>query len=217
MESFMINSFELKNISFSHKEQKIINRLNLSHKHGDIALWVGPSGGGKSSLAKIICSHLKATAGELKIFGQNVQKAGLDRLYVGHENDLFQWQTFEKHIQFLFAHRYSKKFATEDEIRQYAQMLEIQTLLKKYPSQISMGEARRFQILRALLLKSEIVIFDETFSALDAQLKQRIMPRLNEIWKKNKTSVVIISHESDKNHILVFNQILDFSTFSKDK
>lgn len=214
-----MNAFEVKNITFSHNDQKILSNLNIAHAKGNVALWLGPSGGGKTSLAKIICSHLKISNGELLINGSGVNSASLDRLYVCHENDLFVWQTLQQHINFLLKHVSIKDAPSQDQINTWAEMLEIGELLNKYPSQISMGQARRFQILRSLILKAELVIFDETFSALDSKLKLRIMPKLFDLWKNKKTSVVIISHESDKNFNIAFDQILDFSElpFLNDK
>lgn len=209
-----MNAFEVKNITFSHKDQKILSNLNVAHPKGHVALWLGPSGGGKTSLAKIICSHLKVNSGELLINGQTVNSADLNRLYVCHENDLFIWQTLQVHINFLLKNINIKDAPSMEQIKQWAEMLEISELMNKYPSQISMGQARRFQILRSLILKSELVIFDETFSALDNKLKMRIMPKLFDLWKNKKTSVVIISHESDKNFNIVFDQIVDFSELS---
>lgn len=214
-----MSAFEVKNICFNHKEQKVLSNVNLVHPKGHIALWLGPSGGGKTSLAKIICSHLKSCSGQLLIEGKGVTEASLDRLYVCHENDLFMWQTLQRHIDFLLQNVNIVSPPSLNEINEWAEILEIKNLLKKYPSQISMGEARRFQILRSLILKSELVIYDETFSALDSKLKLRIMPKLFEVWKIKNTSVVIISHESDKNFNIIFDQILDFSdlSFLKDK
>lgn len=206
-----MNAFEVKNITFFHKDQKVLSDMSVAHRQGDLGLWLGPSGGGKTSLAKIICSHLKVNSGQVLIQGKGVTAPSLDRLYVCHENDLFMWQTLQQHINFLLKNVNIPNPPGISEISQWADMLEVSHLLQKYSSKISMGEARRFQILRSLILRSNLVVFDETFSALDGKLKQRIMPKLQEIWKSNNTSVVIISHESDKNFNIRFDQTLDFS------
>ena len=177
-----------------------------------MVLWSGPSGGGKSSLAKIICSHLKINGGELKFFTKQDSPPSLERLYVCHENDLFEWQSFNKHIKFLLSNVKISNPLTLAEIQNYSELLEVGHLLHMYPSQISMGETRRFQILRSLILKSEFVVFDESFAALDSELKKRLMPKLLDIWKKHKTTVVIISHEADKNFNVSFDQALDFTS-----
>ncbi|MBY0555182.1 ATP-binding cassette domain-containing protein [bacterium] len=206
-----MNAYEVENITFFHKNQKVLSDITVVHKQGDIGLWLGPSGGGKTSLAKIICSHLKVSSGQVLIHGKGVTTPSLDRLYVCHENDLFMWQTLQQHINFLLKNVNIPNPPEMSEINKWAEMLEVSHLLKKYSSHISMGEARRFQILRSLILRSNLVIFDEIFSALDAKLKQRIMPKLLEIWKSKNASVVIISHESDQNFNISFDQTLDFS------
>ncbi len=211
--------FEIKNLKFNYNHQQIFNNLSLTQNRSDIVLWAGPSGSGKSSLAKIICSHLTAPSGELKVFNTTPAKASLDRLYVCHENDLFQWQTLEEHIHFLIQNLVPLKNITQAEVDIFTDILEIKDLMKKYPSQISMGEIRRFQILRSLILKSKFVVFDETFSALDSKLKNRIMPKLLQIWKSAAISVIIISHETDTSFNIKFDQHLDFQTldFATDK
>ncbi|MEQ1722246.1 MAG: ATP-binding cassette domain-containing protein [Pseudobdellovibrio sp.] len=207
-----MNAFEVKNISFLYKDKKVINNFSLTQKIGDVVLWSGPSGGGKTSLAKIICSHLKINSGEIKFFDKESLSPALSKLYVCHENDLFEWQTFSQHIKFLLNNVKIASPLTAVEIQKYSELLEISHLMNMYPSQISMGETRRFQILRSLILKSDFIVFDETFAALDSELKKRLMPKLLEIWKKHKTTVVIISHEADKNFNVTFDQALDFSS-----
>lgn len=204
-------AFEVIDLTFSYQEKELLSKINLQHFETDINLWLGSSGIGKSTLAKLICSHLTAQKGQIKVFDQVKLIASKDRLYIPHENDLFVWQNFEQHIVFLQKELIQDISLSKEEIAQLASLLQIDHLFKKHPSEISMGEIRRFQVLRSFILKSSIVFFDETFSAIDPDLKKKLMPQLFAFWKKNKTSVVIISHEAVQNFDFQFNHILDFN------
>ena len=205
-----MNILEIKNLNLQRSDKVIFRDLNLFVKEGDISLWFGPSGCGKSSLAKLITGQLSDFQGQLLFSGVQVAGAALDRFYVCHENDLFLWQTLNEHIDFITEN--TKQFATESEIAEFVRVLEIEHLLGRYPRSFSMGETRRAQILRSLILKPKLTIFDETFSALDLKLKNRIMPELQKIWKRQKATVIIITHESEKDFNISVDQARDFST-----
>lgn len=202
---------QIRDLSFKHENITIFENFNYTHGTAHKFLWVGPSGRGKSTLAKIIVSHLQPLAGELIFSQKKIYEPGLGRFYVGPENDLFSWKSLEKQILFLHQRIKYDRLISLEKVYKLASQLEIETLFSKFPTQISTGEMRRFQILRALLINSQFMIFDESFSALDAKLKKRIMPHLLEFWNENKTSVVIISHESDKNFDFEFDHVLDFN------
>ena len=203
---------EIKNLSYKYSNQKtLFADFNYSQDVNTKALWTGPSGCGKSTLAQLIAGHLPVQSGELNFFGHHLAQPSLDCFYVGPENDLFQWKTLLK--QFLFLEqqiKYSRKLSLS-QVQLWAEKLEIENLLNKYPAQLSTGEMRRFQILRTLFLNSKSVIFDETFGALDGKLKDRIMPRLSDFWNEHQTNVIIISHEADKIFNFKFDLIRDFT------
>lgn len=205
---------QIKNLTYQYNATNLVfKNISFSQNAGANSLWVGPSGFGKSTMAQMIAGHLAVQKGEILLFGRQVSKPSLDCFYVGPENDLFLWKTLRQ--QFLFLDKkvtYNRKLLIND-VENWAQELEIENLLDAHPTQLSTGQMRRFQILRTLFLNSSSVIFDETFSALDLKLKNRILPRLQNFWKTNGTSVVIISHETDKTFDLNFESVLDFSEF----
>ena len=210
-----MNIFEIKNLSYSYAEKKIFSNINLSQKKGDIVLWSGDSGIGKSTLAKILTGHIPAFTQSIYVLDSVLTRPRPECLYVCHENDLFPWQTMRQHLDFLQKNLPHLSLADSKKTAFYSEVLELQGLLDKYPSQISMGQARRLQILRSLVLECQFVIFDETFSALDSKLKERLFPQLFRIWKKNETSIIIISHDSI-DHLTV-DQTIDFSLLVNER
>ncbi|MGZ3690720.1 MAG: ATP-binding cassette domain-containing protein [Pseudobdellovibrio sp.] len=204
---------EIKNLNYSYSNQNVLfENFNYSQGVGTKSLWIGPSGCGKSTLAQLIAGHLPNQAGEVCLFGTHLKRPSLDCFYVGPDNDLFQWRTLEQQFSFLNRQIQYERKLDFSKVRHWAEELEVGHLLSKYPSQISTGEMRRFQILRTLFINSRAVIFDETFGALDGKLKDRIMPRLSRFWNDQQTNVIIISHEADKIFNFKFDLVHDFNT-----
>lgn len=205
---------QIDKFSLSRHDRVLFKDLALTHGSGEVALWFGPSGCGKSSLAKAITGQVVSWTGALEFLGAQVHGYSIDRLYVGHDNDLFLWQTVRQHFHFL--NENTDLNISDSDLRRFAEVLEVETLLGRFPKNLSMGETRRIQILRSLLLNSKFVVFDETFSALDVQLKKRILPKLLQIWKHQQTSVVIISHESEKDFNIPLDRTIDFSVIGRN-
>lgn len=206
----MSNEFLCSNLSFSYKKKIVFNKFNLNLDAGTLNFWTGPSGSGKSTLAKIICGHCLPESGAITILNKVNPKPSLNRLYIGHENDLFFWQTLRQHFELLKNNSILKSNMNYNTIEDFAKKLQIEHLLNKFPSQISMGEIRRFQILRSIVISPDLIIFDETFSALDLNLKDQILIFLQDFWKKNGSTVVIISHEKAESFNINFDRILKF-------
>ena len=69
------------------------------------------------------------------------------------------------------------------------------TLSKRFPKQLSGGQQQRLAILRALATKPDLLLMDEPFAALDAELKSRLINRLNSLFEEQKTTVILVSHQ----------------------
>ena len=214
----MSSGLDLVNITFTYNNgRKLFDNYSYRQPQGNIALWSGPSGYGKSTLAQIAVGHLEPDSGKTLWNGKELDEPGPDRFYVGTENDLFSWKKLRDQFAFLEKNVNYDRLLPLTEVEKMAEKLEIKDLFNNYPSQISTGEMRRFQLLRSLMINSELMIFDETFSALDRRLKNRIFPQLVEYWKARRNTVIIISHESDTNFNYRFDQLVDFSDFPNDK
>ncbi len=160
----------------------------------------GPSGAGKTSLLHVIAGLEKPQSGSVTINYRTVFDAELKinetvaerRIgYVFQEGRLFPHLSVEKNLLYGF-----KK--SEDNLISYRDvvgLLNLGRLLKSKPSQISGGERQRTALGRALLSSPQVLLLDEPFSALDASLRNQILPFLYKIHQNVKIPILVVSHE----------------------
>jgi ATP-binding cassette, subfamily B, bacterial len=192
-------SINFTNIDFSYSGQKLFDDLELSIASGEKIGLVGPSGGGKTTITKLIMRFVDIDAGTIAVDGQDIGKITQDDLrknicYVPQEPLLFH-RTIKENIA------YGKPNATLKEIKKAAALANatefIDTLPKGYDTlvgergvKLSGGQKQRIAIARAMLKDAPILVLDEATSALDSESEVLIQQAL---WKlmEGKTTVVI--------------------------
>lgn len=195
-------SVQLKNVSYSYDgEIKAIDNVSLDIKSGQTVAFVGPSGGGKTTLANLITRFFDADSGEVLAGGVNVKNIAKDDLtnavsYVFQESKLITGSIFENV-------RLSKPNADMDEVMSALKNAQCMDIIEKFDSGVdtvigsngvylSGGEAQRIAIARAILKNAPIVILDEATAFADPDNEVKIQKALNEL-SKSKT-VIMIAH-----------------------
>ncbi|GKU84721.1 ABC transporter ATP-binding protein [Niallia sp. NCCP-28] len=176
---------------------KVLNNINLKIKTGEFICIVGASGCGKSTLLRIIAGLEKEYGGEVLVKGEAVAGPGIDRGMVFQESRLYPWLTVEKNIAFGVQDRVSakeKKRLVEDHIK----LVGLNEFSKAYPHQLSGGMQQRASIARALINKPKVLLLDEPFGALDAMTKIHMQEEVLRIWKKEKTTMILVTHDIDE-------------------
>ncbi len=182
------NSMELDRISFSYKNEKIINELSYSFNSGNVYGIIGDNGVGKSTLFKIMSGLLKEQKGNLSINGEIIKKAKRKRriYYLSNNPDS---NLFEASL--------------EDELRLNDSKADIDLILHQFhleeakdlhPQILSGGQKQRLTIAAAELLERDVYLFDEPTSGLDGHNMQIISERMKGLQEKQKI-ILIISHD----------------------
>lgn len=162
--------------------------VDLTVGVGESLAVVGPSGCGKSTLLRVIAGLEEVTQGQVELFGVNQEAVLPEKRHVGmvfQELALYPHMTVRGNWQFALrgARRENRGKGdwgwltgreAEEWILQLAQLLEITGLLERFPSEISGGQRQRVALGRALIRRPRILLFDEPFSQLDADLRKRI-------------------------------------------
>jgi len=193
-------AIEFRNLNFHyHHGTQILKDFNLRIEAGERVALIGPSGGGKSTIVKLLFRFLDIQGGEILIDGTNIADVTQDSLrrnisLVPQEPILFH-RTLMENI------RYGKPTATEAEIKLAARAAHAHEFISKFPDgyetyvgergvKLSGGERQRVAIARAILKNAPILVLDEATSSLDSESESLIQDALEHLMK-GKTTIVI--------------------------
>ncbi len=191
---------ELKKVNKSFGEKKVINQLDLVIPDGQTLAIVGPSGGGKTTLLRILAGLEEADSGEFYLDGQAFDPFGLKN----HEQVVgvvFQDFQLFPHLTIFDNITLAPKTVLKQEKSVYtkkaqdlAESLGISDLLKNYPYQLSGGQKQRVAIARALAMNPRVLAYDEPTSALDPELRQQV-ENLIVTLKEDGVTQIIVTHD----------------------
>jgi len=174
-----LNLIEVKNLSFGYTEDKLLfEDLSFELKKGEIKAIVGQSGAGKSTLFELILGNLKPLKGETSCV-----KA----------SEVFQDPYSSFHPSYSVLNQI-EDVASTDDIQEHLDVLNLEyELLLKLPHELSGGQLQRASILRAILMKPDVLLLDEPTSALDNVIQLEVMSSL--VKKLDDIGMLLITHD----------------------
>jgi len=197
------NFFEVKNVDFNVGGKTKVRNVSFSiEKEGDIICLLGPSGIGKTTILRTIAGLEKINNGSIKLKDkilsskkENIEPEERNISLAFQENSLFPHYNVEKNI-LLGAERNKEKKEKKISFNEIVELLGIAQILKKFPHQISAGEAQRASLARSLITQPDLLLLDEPLSNVDQSFKEEIQVRLKEILRKLKITTIIVTHDS---------------------
>ena len=200
-----MTSLEVSHLEVSFGEKLILDDLSFSLKEGQIAALLGPSGCGKTTLLRSIAGLIQPTAGTIRFGKQLVSLSSLVMPshkrkigYVPQEGALFPHLTIAENIAFGL----DKSLFTKDQIRhtikEMLQLIDLQGFEKRMPSELSGGQQTRVALARALAIKPAIVLLDEPFSALDAELRGDLRSDVIDLLRAHQTTAILVTHDREE-------------------
>ncbi|WP_338448557.1 ABC transporter ATP-binding protein [Niallia oryzisoli] len=172
-------------------------QFDLSIQEGEFVSFLGPSGCGKSTALRIVAGLGEATRGKVEVFGQNpkdVITKSNDIAFVFQEANLLPWRTVLDNVLLPLELRGLDKAKRKESAIRVLEMVGLKDYLKAYPRQLSGGMKMRVSIARALAAKPKMLLMDEPFAALDEMTRQTLQKDLLDIWKKEKTTILFVTH-----------------------
>lgn len=197
------NYLEIKNLKVVYEGErqnalKAIDGIDLELCKGQIASVVGPSGCGKSTLLKVLSGIIDNYEGQVSLQGQPID-AKKNRIgFIPQNYGLINWKTVKENILLSSKIKDGRKnidWALYDTL---LRKLDITDLENKYPAYLSGGQQQRVSIARALLLKPNILLMDEPFSALDVMTRQEAQEVFLSIWREHKVTTIIVTHDIEE-------------------
>lgn len=196
---------EIRDLEMSFGSKKVLQGLNMDLFKGENLVVLGKSGSGKSVTIKCMVGLLTQTAGSLKIFGKEVKDLKEQELkelrirtgFLFQSGALYDSMTVEQNLEFPLTR--VLKLTDKDEIKQrIEEVLEgvgLSDAIDKMPSDLSGGMRKRVGLARTLILKPEIMLYDEPTTGLDPITSREISELMLEMQEKYQTSSVIITHD----------------------
>ena len=219
---------EFKNVSFAYDQQNVISNLNLNIEKGETLAIVGRLGSGKTSLMSLLFRLYDPTQGDIYIDGHNLKDLDLHQYrssiaYVPQDSFLFS-DTLENNLLFGVENKTTKDMieacknaCIHDNIIDFPNGY--QTMVGERGVTLSGGQKQRTSIARALIKDSNLLILDDSLSAVDTDTEEQILNNLKNI-RQNKTTIIIahrISTIMNANHILVLDEgvLKEYGTFEE--
>ncbi len=201
----------IRNLTFAYENEPVLQDINLCVTKGISLGIVGPNGGGKSTLLKLIVGILPLQTGQIEIFGIPIQKLGERRRLIGYVPQKFQLeQTFPATVLEVVLMGAAAKAGLlhrlDKQTRQRAMELLRQANMAEYAhyqfAKLSGGQQQRVLIVRALITEPQLLILDEPMSAIDVQGQTDFFEFLRQLKEQHKLTLIMVSH--DVSHLLHF-------------
>ena len=193
-------TLDLKQIrkTYRNADNETLKGIDISIDSGEFLILVGPSGCGKSTLMNTIAGLESISSGEIVIDGVDVAQVepkDRDIAMVFQSYALYPNMTVRGNIAFGLKIRKMPQDEIDAEVNRVAEMLQIEQLLDRKPSQLSGGQRQRVAMGRALARRPKLYLFDEPLSNLDAKLRVEMRHQIKRLHQKLNTTIVYVTHD----------------------
>jgi osmoprotectant transport system ATP-binding protein len=196
---------KLSNVSKSYDGHEAVKNISLHIKKGEFIILLGPSGCGKSTTLRLINKMIERSSGEIYVQDENIDSIKEETLrknigYVIQSIGLFPHMTVAMNIATVPLLKKWEKKRIEERTEEMLGLVGLspKMYLKKYPHELSGGEAQRIGVARALASDPEILLMDEPFGAVDPINRVRLQKEFKEIQKKLHKTVIFVTHDVEE-------------------
>lgn len=193
----MEDNLALKISGLSHtfienkKRLEVLKDISFEIQRGEFLTILGLSGGGKSTLLRIIAGLIKPTRGDLEI---NVKKMAM----VFQNFAIFPWLTAYENIEFGLKMANTGSKDIKKIVKEKIEEVGLMGFEDKYPKDLSGGMRQRVGLARALAVSPDLLLMDEPFSNLDSFTAEKLRKDLLDIWLKHKITIIMVTHLVDE-------------------
>jgi sulfate transport system ATP-binding protein len=191
-----------------------LNDVSLSVRDGSLTALLGPSGGGKSTLLRVIAGLEQPDEGKVLIGGEDATRKPPQRRNVGfvfQHYAAFKHMTVAKNVAFGLTIRKRPKEEIEARVDELLKLVHLDGFAHRYPSQLSGGQRQRMALARALAVQPHVLLLDEPFGALDATVRKELRAWLRRLHDEVHVTTVFVTHDQEEamevaDEIVVINE-----------
>lgn len=211
-------SIDIINISKHFGSFHALKGINLKIESGELVALLGPSGCGKTTLLRIISGLETEDRGSILFSGEEIKDKSISERKVGfvfQHYALFKHMNVYENVAFGLKIRPRKfrpsKSEIDDRVHQLLSLVKLELLKDRYPSQLSGGQRQRVALARALAVEPQVLLLDEPFGALDAQVRKELRRWLRRLHDEIHITSVFVTHDQEEalevaDRIVLMNQ-----------
>jgi sulfate/thiosulfate transport system ATP-binding protein len=191
-----------------------LDDVSLEVRDGSLTALLGPSGGGKSTLLRVIAGLEQPDSGRVRIAGEDATLKPPQRRNVGfvfQHYAAFKHMTVRKNVAFGLTIRKRPKDEIDGRVDELLKLVHLEGFAHRYPSQLSGGQRQRMALARALAVQPRVLLLDEPFGALDATVRKELRAWLRRLHDEVHVTTVFVTHDQEEamevaEQIVVLNQ-----------
>ncbi|MEM8837749.1 MAG: ABC transporter ATP-binding protein [Pseudomonadota bacterium] len=193
-----VGYLSIKGLSKAFNGTVVYDQFDLELPLGSFISVFGPNGCGKSTLINMISGLMPMDAGDVLYDGQTIKQTRISYVFQNYREALFPWLRAIDNIHYPLKLMGMSKSARKEKVEQLIEDFGIAIDLNAYPYTLSGGQQQAVSILRALVRDPEVLFLDEPFSALDYEMTMLMREKLQAIFAKTGTTMVLVSHDLEE-------------------
>jgi sulfate/thiosulfate transport system ATP-binding protein len=194
-------AIEVRNVTKTFGTTPVLRDVSISVAAGSLTALLGPSGGGKSTLLRVIAGLETPDTGTVTINGTDATRLAPQRRNVGfvfQHYAVFKHMTVFGNVAFGLQIRKWPKAKIRERVTQLLELVHIEQFADRRPSQLSGGQRQRMALARALAVEPQVLLLDEPFGALDAQVRKELRTWLRRLHDEVHVTTVFVTHDQEE-------------------
>jgi len=194
-------AIEVRGVSKSFGRTPVLKDVSVDIASGSLTALLGPSGGGKSTLLRVIAGLETPDAGTVLISGVDATRLSPQRRNVGfvfQHYAAFKHMSVRRNVAFGLEIRKRPKAEIRQRVDELLQLVHLEQFADRYPAQLSGGQRQRMALARALAVEPQVLLLDEPFGALDAQVRKELRTWLRRLHDEVHVTTVFVTHDQEE-------------------
>jgi NitT/TauT family transport system ATP-binding protein len=188
--------FEVRDLAIGFGgEADVLHGVDLQIERGEFLVLLGPSGCGKTTILNLAAGLLTPRAGHVRFAGAEITGVNTDVGYMTQDDTLLPWQTVHANVALPLRMRGAPKAEIAERVARSLALMDLTEAANRYPGQLSGGMRRRALLARSMIYEPKLLLMDEPFAALDAQMRNEMHIELRSTVKRLGQTVMFVTHD----------------------